>query len=78
MNFRQIVIPILVTLLGVAAAVILRQRWPRIIIGWIQGLKKYSGELVITAANADPAWASGKHVPQGGDVKLVITERDPH
>ena len=41
-------------------------------------LKGYSGDVVITEANAEPAWESFKHVPQDGDVKLVITERDPN
>lgn len=41
-------------------------------------LKEYSGEIVITAANADPAWASFKLVPQNGDIKLVIADRNPN
>lgn len=42
------------------------------------GVMGYSGEIVIIAANADPAWASFKLVPQNGDIKLVITERNPN
>jgi hypothetical protein len=38
----------------------------------------YSGEILITAADGDPAWASFKLVPQNGDIKLVITERNPN
>ena len=39
---------------------------------------EYSGEIVITAVNADPAWVSFKLVPQNGDIKLVITKWNPN
>ena len=41
------------------------------------GVMGYSGEILITAANAELAWASFKLVPQNGDIKLVITGRNP-
>jgi hypothetical protein len=41
------------------------------------GVMEYSGEIVITAVNADPAWASFKLVPQNGDMKLEVIARKP-
>lgn len=40
-------------------------------------IKEYHGKIEVTSANAEPAWAYFKLVPQDGDVELVITERDP-
>jgi hypothetical protein len=50
--------------------------------GWDQyrvdlRLKEYSGELVITAANADPARAEFIMVPQDGNVGVEIVKRVP-
>ncbi len=42
------------------------------------GVMEYSGEIFITAVNADPAWASFKLVSPNGYIKLVITKRNPN
>ena len=42
------------------------------------GVMEYSGEIFITAVNADPAWASFKLVPQDSDIEMLITERNPN
>ena len=43
----------------------------------LKGDKEYSGELRATSANAEPAWASFRLIPEVDDVKLEITERKP-
>jgi len=40
-------------------------------------IRAYRGELLVTAANTDPAWASFKLIPGKEDLELVITERKP-
>ena len=39
--------------------------------------KEYLGKICVTSANADPAWASFRLIPEVDDVKLEITERKP-